>query len=312
MAEQGNNILLGLNIDESAIKVVRSEKTEEGFKFPNVFSGSLAYPINIETIKNRELIPEISTDVNSLLAKNVVLEGDVSLALDRGLVLLKQISVDDDLSDAEILDHVEWELEQFLISSRDEYNVGFEKIARYQNNMHNILMVCVRTAIVDFLTDIFSQTSFNLSCVDVDLLAQAKAVNSLYEDKMVGLTALVSVQPDGILLLLFKDGEILSWSDIPGSDELGGSGEQGDVLVDYINNELNTKLKSLDIEGVEKLGVLFLDGNVNISLFSSFQTKNSAEIILVDPSEKVSSEEGEDKSSLTDNMLAAIGMSIVE
>ncbi len=309
MAEQENNILLGLNIDEGTIKVVRSAKTEEGFKFPNVFSGNLAYPINIETIKNRELIPEISTDVNSLLAKNVVLEGDVSLALDRGLVLLKQISVDDDLSDAEILDHVEWELEQFLISSRDEYNVGFEKIARYQNNKHNILMVCVRTAIVDFLKDIFSQTSFNLSCVDVDLLAQAKAVNSLYEDKMDGLTALVSVQTDGIMLLLLKDGEILSWSDIPGSEELDGSGEQGEALVDYINSELNTKLKSIDIDGVEKLGVLFLDGNVNISLFSSFQTKNSAEIILVDPSEKVSSE---DKSPLTDNMLAAIGMSIVE
>ena len=313
MVEQGNNILLGLNIDDNVIKVVRSIKSEQEYLFPNVFFGNLAYPINIETIKNRELIPEISTDIESLLSKNVVLEGDLSIALDRGLVLLKQISVDDDLSDAEILDHVEWELEQFLISSRDEYNVGFEKIARFQNNRHNILLVCVRTTIVNYLKDIFSQTSFNITCLDVDLLAQARAIKTLYSDKIDGLSALVSINGDGVSLMFLKNGEILSWSDLPGSaDSLPGHEEQGEALVDIINSELDTKLKSLNVEnGAEQLDVLFLDGNVNISLFSAFQSKNSAEIILVDPSEKTS-DNGEDKSLLSENMLAAIGMSFVE
>jgi Tfp pilus assembly PilM family ATPase len=312
MAEQGNNILLGLNIDEKAVRVVRSAKTDDGYQFPIVFSGNLAYPINIETIKNREMISEISTDVESLLSKNVVIEGDIGLALDRDLVLLKQISVDDDLSDAEILDHVEWELEQFLISSRDEYNVAFEKIARIQNNMQNILLVCVRTTIIDFLKDIFSQTIFNLTSVDVDLFAEARAIKAFYSDKMSGYSALISIHGEAVALLFLKDGEVLSWSDIPNSAEfLPGHNEQGEALVDLLNSELDTKLKSLGIEeGVDKLDVLFLDGKVDISLFSSFQSKNSAEIVLVDPYEKTP--ENGDDNPLAENMLAAIGMSIVE
>jgi hypothetical protein len=307
MAANGNDNLLGLYINENSLRAVSKETSDIKTKVSNVYSGPLSCPFNVETIRNRLLIPQVSQNIEELISKNIAIGGNVKLAIDKSLVLLKNVSVDSDLTEHEIKDHIEWELEQFLISSRDYYNVGYEQGAFDNNGTRHIIVACVRLSVVDYVKDLFSQTPYKLTGVDINLFAASRALRVLYQERLAGHTALLSIEENAIDVVILKDGNIVTWGEVnktPENQEIFKS--QNESLIDYLKTELATLL--LGMEEIE-FQTIFIDGKANTVFKSALQDEyNMATIVQVDILKNITNADQGSYSVGAEGILAAVGM----
>lgn len=311
MVTNGNENLLGLYINEDNLRVVTKEASEEKPRISNIFSGKLKTPLNIEAIKNRGLIPEISQNIEELLSKNITIAGNVNVAIDKSLVLLKKVTIDSDLTESEISDHVEWELEQFLISSRDYYNVGYEKGARGNNGTQNIIVACARLSVVDYIKDVFNQTPYSLTGMDINIFSASRALKALYQENLTGYTVLLTVEDSAIDIVILNDGKILTWGAVdktPENQDIFYS--QNEALVDYLRTELSTLLL-----GMEEIHIqtFFIDGNISTVFKAALQEEyDMAAILKVDIFQGLSETDRESFPVGPEGLLAAMGMNGTE
>lgn len=309
MAGNGSDLSVGLYIHENSIRAVISDFEDGEPHISGAYSGFLEYPLNVETVKNRDLVPAFSRQIEEQLSRNVAMAGNIRLAIDENLVLTKKISVDQDLTDEEIMDHVEWELEQFLIASRDQYNVGFERGAQIDNGLQQIIIVCARKILVDYLGDIFSSTPFTLSTLDVNLFSIQRSLKKLYPEQLGGLSLLMSFERDQIDLLLLKEGVLAAWGDIPrnsGGIDIFEHPESD--LIGILKDEFQLVSPLLDRE---KITTIFFDGNVESELIENIAiaADNPAIVKIAAARSQLDGERPVKVGS--ESILAALGMTIL-
>jgi Tfp pilus assembly PilM family ATPase len=213
------DILLGLTFVGKKLRAVELENSDGQSNIVTVAETPCDVPFDFSSIGSNENIPRFARAVNALVDEAGVRAKIALFALERRMVLTKKLKVDEGLSETEVKQHIEWELEQLLISSRDEYNVAFDRLGPCEEKFENIILVAVRKKIIEYLREIFSKTALKLSTVDVDLFA---AIRTLSKSLVGGphghgLSALVDFNNRGIDFALIQNGLYLSSSELSAS-----------------------------------------------------------------------------------------------
>lgn len=209
------SIKLGISFSQDAIRFIEAEVWESRINITSIVQVSMPEPFDYTTIGDPDLIPQYAHAIDKSLENfNSAIQA-APLCLDRKLAIKKTFAVDKGLSEKEIRQHIEWELEQLLIAPRDEYNVGFEHAVLPHAKEDIIVFVALRKAIVNYIEEIFKKSRLDLISLDVDLFASIRALKQAYADKLKGLSALVEYNKTGIGFTLLLDGDYLLSDELP-------------------------------------------------------------------------------------------------
>jgi Tfp pilus assembly PilM family ATPase len=242
------DILLGLTIIGKKLRGVEAENREGQLNIVSVAETPCEVPFDFSSISNNENIPRFARAINTLI-DDAGMRAKVALfALERRMVLTKKLKVDEGLSETEIKQHIEWELEQLLISSRDEYNVAFDRLGPCEEKYENIILVAVRKKIIEYLREIFNKTALKLSMVDVDLFAAIRTFTNGLEGGPQDLSALVDFNNRGIDFTLIHNGVYLSSSELSASafEETSAYPSEGEPedIARMVNEEMDRLVNS--------------------------------------------------------------------
>ncbi len=217
----------------------------------------------------------------------------VAIALDHAMVLLKRLRVDAGLSEQDLYQHIEWEMEQYLVAPREEYHVSYERLHRESDRYDYFVVAAVRKSLVEHLRAIFAKTRLTLQEVDVDVLVALRGLKSITSDMTSGLAAAIQTRNNRLLLTLIKNGAFLNLQTIslrPEHDLATANTERAKEAAAYINDEL---LRLMDALGDEVLLKTVEQVYITHRAFSSpviaalQQQLRTAEVVLVDPLHKI-------------------------
>ncbi len=314
-----DDVFLGLDIVGNSLRMVEAERQAGRLILSNVAHSTLDLPFDFYAIGNEEFIPRFASAINSLLDKAAIRARTAYLALERRMLLIKQFKMDLGLNDEDLRQHVEWELSQILVSARDEYNVGCERLGQTSDLLENVVVAAVRKSIVLYLKEIFMQTPLKLAAIDVDLFAAIRALANTEAETPRGFTALVDINERGIDFGLINEGKYFNSSEISNlrtngdrTNFLEGSSEE---IARVVNDEIVRLLENSDNNRVTKtLAKVYLTGDrAESDIIPHLQKlQAAAEIAFADPFRNIETRLSAESESLIklhpEMFLASVGM----
>jgi Tfp pilus assembly PilM family ATPase len=320
MAEENR---VGINIFGNKLRVVEAQKVNGTVNVVNVAESVLDIPLDFYAIGNQELIPQFATAIKRLLERHGVKAQRAHYALERRMVILKKMSVDRTLSDEEVRQHVEWELEQLLISSREEYNVGVDILEEMLPDYRNVIVVAVRKAIIYYLQEIFKQAPLNLSFIEVDIFSAIRGLYGSKKEKPVGLSALIDINDRGIDFTLIENDHYALSSEMPVFQSSGKSlsylnGSAGEIAT-VLNDELVRLIDSLNYPVMDnKITAIYLTGDrAETAVIPALQSlMGPTKIAFANPFQAVQQQVGLDSGALAEKesqkFLVSVGLTLME
>lgn len=314
MATGEGDILLGMNIAGKRLRVIEGETMGEQIQIKSVADSRIDLPFDQQIIENEDYIPTFSSAINKLLDEKSILANSVHFALDRRMVFLKRITIDPGLKEEQIRDHIEWEIDQWLAASRDEFNVVFEKEHAEFGRSDTILIAAVRKRIIEYLKRIFVRTPLTLQVVDIDVLAAIRGLmgNRAKPDRLV---ALVDINKN-LDVLIAKDGKFAYLNEVSGENE-GDLEDNAEKIASRIHEELLRIFQEFEREfGSLNLDTIYLSGDrADVDVIPYLQQlQKNADIRFADPFERVELATGTDLDPLIKNnpekFLISVGMLI--
>lgn len=314
-----DDILLGLNFAGNSIYAVEAEKREGQIHLITVAESEMEYPFDFSAIGADEYVTSFANGINSLIDRVGIRSKAVRFALDRRMVLLKRLVVDRGLSDSELRQQVEWELEQLLVAPRDEYNVGFERLGPVSEKYEGVIIVAVRKAVISYLKEIFKQTPLNLTVVDVDIFAAIRSLWGDIEKASDGLSALVDFGKKSIFFTLVENGKYFLSSEISTSQSEGSDlsrlNANSEELARFVEEELLRLVQGIgDYTVPQNLQQVFLAGEgVDMEIIPHLKQRFDAAMVgLADPFSNVRQRLDAESESLTkekpEKFLVSVGM----
>ena len=251
--EKGN-ISLGLNFAGNKLFAVEAKGGDDQLNLISVAESSSDISFDFDVIGNESYIQKFADQINTLLEQKNIKATETHLALERRMVFLKVINVEKELAEAQLKQQVEWELEQVLISPRDEYNVGYERLVSSQGSFESVLIVAVRKSIINYMKEIFDRTPLQLTVVDVDIFAAIRSIINVVGTSSEGFIALIDFNKRGIDFGLVRNGkfvissEISSVSDDDGTNPIAATGEE---IAKLVNDELIRLLQKINVKEID-------------------------------------------------------------
>lgn len=312
-------IKLGVAIDGNRLQIIETSLENDQRVVSNLAEIPLEIPFDFYIIGNKELLGKISDVFNEISEKWNFKATRVGFALSGRMALLKTITVDPDLTETEVKQHLDWEAEQFIVSPRAEYHIAFERIPAADGKKNRIAFVSVRNRIIASLKEIFARTRFKLSSVDIDLFAAIRAINA----NMDGLAepyAFVEIGEKGICSCIVRSKQYYGSSDIPfptkgpGDTQVGEAtdSELAGVISEELNRILNREKSGLslaDLRSIYLFGQKFRD-----EILSELSNRINTRVLPADPFHRVKISATPDIYDATrvrpDRFLISLGMAI--
>jgi len=290
MALENGDTHLGVSMAGSKLRLVEAHRTDGEISIVSAVEIQLDIPFDFYVIGNDEFVPKFANVIKDIVESRCTRAKSAAFALERRMVLLKKLLVDSKFNPEEVKRHVEWEIEQLIVSARSEYNVAYEQLGIFRDELEEVIVVAVRKAIIKYLNDIFSSTSLELTSVDVDMFAAIRAL-MLDED---GVDALVNYSDRGVFLCVIKNGNYYDSTEVVPTDN--GSGTPGftevsDVEMAKIVMDELYKLLTNDKSkmGVEDIRSIYVAGdNVAEDFISELERLQTAEVQIANPFKRYS------------------------
>lgn len=316
------DILLGLTFIGKKLRAVEAENRDGQLNIVSVAETPCDIQLDFSSVSNYENIPRFAKSINTLIDEAGIRAKVALFALERRMVLTKKLKVDEGLSETELKQHIEWELEQLLISSRDEYNVAFDRLGPREEKFENIVLVAVRKKIVEYLREIFNKTALKLSMVDVDLFAATRTFAKSQERAAQELSALVDFNNRGIDFTLVHNGVYISSSELSASafEENSAYPSEGDPedIARMVNEEMDRLVNSsFEYGEPPSLRTIALYGDyVDRNVLKKLQEQRSeSRVVFADPFSSVRLRLNAEAELLTkehpEKFLVSVGMVLV-
>lgn len=204
------NSILGVSFSRYAIRIVEAELWQDSPSITNLVETPLDVPLDADALQKPELIPHFATLIDNAVDNSSLNARDVRLSVYQSLALIKTFPVENSFQNQEIRQHIEWELEQSLISPRDHYNVGFELYP--QNNGTSVVIVAaLRKSIINYFEDIFKKSLVTLKAIDIDMTSELRALQFLSASALEGLNLLVHYDGLYFEFALIRNGNYISF-----------------------------------------------------------------------------------------------------
>jgi Tfp pilus assembly PilM family ATPase len=286
------NTYIGMAFDADVIRFLEVERAP---MLGLISAGEIALKpaFDFSTLGQPGHIGATAAAIETMVDRFNIAARQVAIALDHSMVLLKRLRIDAGLNEQELYQHIEWEMEQYLVAPRDEYHVSYERLHRDSDRFEYLVVAAVRKSLVEHLRSVFAKTRLTLQQVDVDVLLALRGLKTVTSDMTSGLAAAIQIRNNRLLLTLIKNGAFLNLQTIPlrpEHDLATANSERAKEVAAYINDEL---LRLMDALGDEVLLKTVEQVYITHRSFSSpviaalQQQLRTAEVVLVDPLHKI-------------------------
>jgi len=291
MNENPVNIQLGIYLKENNVKLIEVESSAtQQFRINKIVQAQLNTPLNIDTLYNDQKLAEIGNQLQQIV-KNYKLNTQYAIfALPGQLTLMKKLPYDEDLSDSDLIDQVDWEVKEFSYSSDDEYIVDFQKLQpTSRRQIKEMLIVSVREKIVRQFRNLFSISKLNIKVIDLDIFTAKRAIEVNYDLRIGDIIALVDIKPRGLLFTIIEDKEFCISQEVS-LNKIGVSVDSLESLDEeeiakFVSKELRRIILDNKLgENIESLNRIFLYGDmVKDSILETLQNNHNVRIDRANP-----------------------------
>lgn len=289
MISQEKNTQLALTILNDQLFFVEVEQSPT-IRLLTAGEVGLKMPFDAHSVNSPQLVSQYAEDINKLIDRFAISAPFAAFSLDKKLALLRRVKIDRELKDAEISQHINWEMEQFLLSQRNEYHVNYERVRYQRDHFDYLIVAAVRKPIITFIMDVFKRTPITLKILDINILSSIRGLFALeYADDGPGLSVIIAFEDHGIQVILVKESAYIKSADIEAGisgTTLAIGGQQTEELATLINDQIHTLLDSLGDEVLLKdvESIYLLNGRAHVNVVSSLQKlQRSSRIHFIEP-----------------------------
>ena len=285
------NVQLGIYVKENNIKLIEVESSStQQFRINKIVQTQLDIPLNFETIVDDQKLAQMGNQLQEVIKIHKLNTNYAVFTLDSEFALIKRMPFDDNLSETELIDQVDWEVKEFSFSPEDEYIVDFQKLQSTTNRQGSeMLIVSVKEKIIHYLRKLFSSGNIQAKVIDLDVFAARRAIEVNYDLRIGDIVALVEINPHGLLFTVIEDKEFcLSQEVTIGKlglevDSLESTDEED--MTKYISKELRRIILDNKLgENIEGLNRIFLYGDmVKDNILESLQNNYNVRIDRANP-----------------------------
>ena len=234
---------VGVDIRENVIHLVELDVTEEGTILENFGT------IKIDgSVMNNHIIvsPEqLSEPLSILLSTNEALDSKVVACLPGPTVFTKKIRMQK-MPHNELQDIVQLEAGNFIPHSMSDVKLDFHILSELEGDMLEVLVVAVKSEVVDGVMGAFSGAEIEPAILDIDYYALQNAFEHAYPELFDSTVALIHYGERSTLINIVEEGKSLIVGSITAGsfnliDELSSQlhttrTESFQLLADYSNN----------------------------------------------------------------------------
>ncbi len=259
------SLRLGISLTKNKIRFVEAEIWNDEISLLNVAEADLDTSFEMPVIRNNELVPRFATIIDNTINSSSLQASTARLSLGRRFALTKTVLLDKELEESKVRQHIEWELDQYLISPRDEHNVGFEYVSPPGIAKDIVVIVAVRKAVVKYIQEIFKKSVVSLDTIDLDIFSELRALKKGAEEIRHGLNAIVNISENGLNLVLLENGHFMISSEYLEDDSghLEGTSSQ---IAQTIHSELNNLSQKMGRQNAQISNIYFSGESVESSV----------------------------------------------
>lgn len=281
----------GIYLKENNVKLIEVESSAaHQFRINKIIQTKLNTPLNAETIYNENRITEIGNELQQIVKSNNLHTQYAIFTLGSHFALIKKMLYDEDLSERDLIDQVDWEVKEFSYSPEDDYIVDFHKLKPTNRRQGNeLLVISVREKVIHCLRKLFSIAKIRVRVIDLDIFAALRAVEVNYDLRVGDLSALVEINSNGLLFTILEDNEYFTSQEVA-PNKLGlnlSSLESSDEeeIAKLISKELRRIILDSKLgENIEGLSRIFLYGDmVKDDILESLQNSYNVRIDRANP-----------------------------
>lgn len=199
----GGATAVGLSIGSSSIKIVEIKKSGKNYKL--LHFGIIQLPedtiVNREIVNNVAIVENIKSLINQLRLKNK----QVCTSLSGTSVIIKRMTLEVP-SMKELQDQVFWEAEQYLPFDVSEVVMDFQVLSKSKDNKVDVVLVAVKSSILDSYLSVISDSGLKSKVVDVDFFALQNVFELNYPQKPSEAVAIVDIGATAIKMVVVQDG----------------------------------------------------------------------------------------------------------
>jgi type IV pilus assembly protein PilM len=175
--------LIGLDIGSHSIKLVDLAGGKGGYRLRRFAMAPLPADVIVDgAVMDSGSIIEV---VRDLIAKNKVKNQRVALSISGFSVIIKKVTLNH-MSEAELLESIQWEAAQYIPFDIEEVNIDFQILGDNAENpdQMDVLLVAAKKEIINDYETLMTESGLETHIIDVDSFA----VETMYEN-LFGLGA---------------------------------------------------------------------------------------------------------------------------
>jgi len=199
----GGGSAVGLSVGSSSIKLVELKKSRKTYKLAHF--GIVQLPE--DAIVNREITNQIAVveSLKTLVGQLKLKNKSVCSSLSGNSVIIKRMELEVP-NIKELQDQVFWEAEQYLPFDVSEVVMDFELLSKTKDNRVDVLLVAVKTTVLDSYMSCIMDGGLKPKIMDVDFFALSNAYELNYPSEPSEAVALVDIGASSLKIAIVHEG----------------------------------------------------------------------------------------------------------
>ena len=185
MSDNQGDVQLGLYLRKDNLKIIEVETSgPQQFRINKIIQTKLDTPLNTDTLADSAKLDELGKQLLQIVEGYNLNTKYGIFTLESPITLVKKIPYDEDLSEEDLINQVDWEVKEFSYSPEDEYIVDFQKLkTTLKRQLNEMVVISVRESVVSHLKRLFSQSKIKVKVIDLDIFAAIRAIKANYDFK---------------------------------------------------------------------------------------------------------------------------------
>ncbi len=167
-------------------------------------------------------------------------DADLVTAMSGENAVIRQIEIPN--SEDNIIDAIQWEMEQYLIHPLEEYLLDYQSLGpNLDETARNYLVAAFRRAEVERFQRIMGQSGCNLAILDLDVFAAQNVFEANYPEKLPLKTFLIKADSNVIKCIRTQNGQFLGFESmlVDAAFMTSGSETKAELVLGLVNQIRN-------------------------------------------------------------------------
>ncbi len=182
MAKISKNRNLGLSFGSEDLYLIETEEAAKNFKVTELLDVSSDLSFSIDMFTQDSGAEMIGSELKEIISLNDISTKKLALSVDLGIGNIVKIPFSKELSDKELIDHLAWELQQYIDDDIENYTFDSYKLIKSPSVKYpELVLVGTRKKVVSFFQEMSRHAGLDLEFINVDVLSAVNAFEANYK-----------------------------------------------------------------------------------------------------------------------------------